>query len=237
MMIGGIPLNEKKICFISSVNDMRRYNESLGYWKKLSVPEGMYVDFMTITGASSMVEAYQAGMEATDAKYKIYIHQDVWIVGKDFLHTMLNCFKSDKSIGLAGVVGSRYLPRSLAWWEADDKIGAVCDDHLGSMQAYTYGCGYEKSQAAAAIDGLILITQYDIPWRTDIFNNWHFYDTSQCMEFHRMDLQVVVLPVDGISPPVWHWCGRKLLTDDYHGEQKKFIKEYGEEVIEKWLRI
>lgn len=78
--------------------------------KKLYVPEGIHVDFMAITGASSMVEAYQAGMEQTDAKYKVYIHQDVWIVGKDFLYTVLNCFSSDNSIGMAGGVGSRYLP-------------------------------------------------------------------------------------------------------------------------------
>lgn len=150
---------------------------------------------------------------------------------------MVNCFRNDENIGMAGVVGSRYLPRSLAWWEADDKLGAICDDHLGNMQPYVYEGNYDECQEMAALEGLILMTQYDLPWRTDVFDNWHFYDTSQCMEFHRANLKVVVLPMDRESPPVWHWCGQKLLTDDYHGEQKKFIKEYGDEVIARWLKI
>ena len=164
-------MDEQKICFITSVNDIVRYNESLEYWKRLSVPRGMYIETLAITGASSMVEAYQAGMEQSDAKYKIYIHQDVWIVGKDFLHTMVNCFRNDENIGMAGVVGSRYLPRSLAWWEADDKLGAICDDHLGNMQPYVYEGNYDECQEMAALDGLILMTQYDLPWRTDVFDN------------------------------------------------------------------
>lgn len=64
-------MDEQKICFITSVNDIVRYNESLEYWKRLSVPRGMYIETLGITGASSMVEAYQAGMEQSDAKYKI----------------------------------------------------------------------------------------------------------------------------------------------------------------------
>ena len=35
------------------------------------------------------------------------------------------------------------------------------------------------------IGGLIMITQYDIPWRDDIFDGWHFYDASQSIEFIR----------------------------------------------------
>lgn len=228
-------MNSKKICFITSVNNMARYNESLSYWQKLSVPTGMQVESLVITGASSLVEAYQAGMDQSDAKYKIYIHQDVWIMNRSFLHTVINAFESDADLGMAGVVGSRYLPRSLAWWEARDKLGAACDNHLGEMQAFFYEIKREACQEAAALDGLILMTQYDLPWRTDIFDNWHFYDTSQCMEFHRAGLKVAVLPITGEEPAIWHWCGQKHLPPAYHEAQKDFIKEYGEEVIENWL--
>lgn len=41
-------MDEQKICFITSVNDIVRYNESLEYWKRLSVPRGMYIETLAI---------------------------------------------------------------------------------------------------------------------------------------------------------------------------------------------
>ena len=49
--------------------------------------------------------------------------------------------------------------------------------------------GFSKAQA---VDGLLLATQYDLPWREDIFNGWHFYDISQCMEFMKAGYEVAV---------------------------------------------
>ena len=56
-------LDEVKICFISAVNDVVKYNVSLETWKKLSIPNGMKVESLVIDGATSMTEAYQKGME------------------------------------------------------------------------------------------------------------------------------------------------------------------------------
>ncbi|MGL4911649.1 MAG: glycosyltransferase, partial [Romboutsia sp.] len=47
-------------------------------------------------------------------------------------------------------------------------------------------------QTVDAIDGLIMITQYDIKWREDIFDGWHFYDISQCFEFKKEGYKIVV---------------------------------------------
>ncbi len=39
------------------------------------------------------------------------------------------------------------------------------------------------------IDGLIMVTQYDLPWREDLFLGWHFYDVSQCLEFLKLAIR------------------------------------------------
>ena len=35
---------------------------------------------------------------------------------------------------------------------------------------------------AEAVDGLIMATQVDCPWREDLFTGWHFYEISKCKE-------------------------------------------------------
>lgn len=225
-------MDSNKICFITSVNDIDCYNESLSYWQKLIVPIGMSVDSLVVQGASSMTAAYQEGMEESDAKYKIYLHQDVWIKQLDFLQVMVKAFQQDTSLGIAGVVGSKNLPPSVVWWEGD-MIGAVYDDHTGIIRPYLYERSFDECSEAAVLDGLLLMTQYDISWRTDIFDSWHFYDLSQCMEFHRHGYKAGVIPQ--INPGVYHWCGQNPM-DGYDKEREKFIREYGDEVIQHWLK-
>lgn len=209
-------LDENKICFICSVNDTDKYNESLGYWRKLKVPDGMQVESLVIHEASSMTEAYATAMSQSDAKYKIYIHQDVWITHPGFLEVMVNAFMSDTSIGIMGVVGSRNIPASAVWWEGE-LVGAIRDNHTGAMKPYLYKRNAKHCQEAAVLDGLLLMTQYDVPWRTDIFDKWHFYDVSQCMEFSRRGYKVAVMPQS--MPFVTHWCGHNPMNG--YDEQRK----------------
>ena len=49
-----------------------------------------------------------------------------------------------------------------------------------------------KFQELEAVDGLLIATQYDIPWREDILTGWHMYDTAMCMEMRRAGYKVAV---------------------------------------------
>ena len=216
-------MNPSEICFITAVNDIERYNRSLYTWQQLTVPPGFTVSSLVIQEADSMAEAYQMGMESSPAKYKVYIHQDVEITQGNFLQVMVDTFQRDAGIGIAGVVGSKNIPRSAVWWEGD-LVGAVRDDHTGMMENYLYERSGKNSIGAAAIDGLLMMTQYDLPWRVDIFDKWHFYDLSQCMEFRRKGYSIAVLPQ--IMPGVTHYCGQNAMLG-YEEARVKFIREYG----------
>ena len=215
------------ICFITAVNNAEKYNESLETWKQLDVPQGMAVESVVIEGALSMTDAYQQGMEQAEAKYKIYIHQDVWIMQKNFLQVMVDAFRQDEQLGLAGVVGSKTIPASGIWWEGE-LIGSICDNHFSDLQMRTflYERNSKKVMEAAAVDGLLLMTQYDVPWRTDLFKNWHFYDISQCLEFRKRGYTVGLLPQP--VPGVYHWCNSKALDENYEEARRIFIHEYAE---------
>ena len=79
-------MDDKKICFIMCVNDAALMDEAIYYLNRLEVPEGYVTDLLTIEGAPSMAEGYNEGMRSSDAKYKIYLHQDVFII-ESFVHS------------------------------------------------------------------------------------------------------------------------------------------------------
>ena len=80
-----------------------------------------------------------------------------------------------------------------------------------------------------AIDGLLMATQYDIPWREDLFDKWDFYDVSQSLEFIRHGYKVVVPYME--KPWCIHDDGFVNLVN-YYGEREKLLREYGDDVAQ-----
>jgi len=216
------PLDETKICLITAVNRPEEYNRSLRSWKKVRVPKGMTLESRVVQDAASLTEAYQAAMESSDAKYKVYVHQDVEIVDSSFFKTMVREFRLQPNLGIAGVVGSKRIPPSGRWWEGH-LMGAICDDTSGEMLSYLYHRSTKHCLPVEALDGVLLATQYDLPWRTDLFDGWHYYDLSQCMEFHRGGYFAGVLPQREAA--CVHHCGHPSL-EGFEEARQKFIQEY-----------
>ena len=216
------PLDETKICLITAVNRPEEYNRSLRSWKKIRVPMSMTLESRVVQDATSLTEAYQAAMESSDAKYKVYVHQDVEIVDSAFFETMIREFQAQPKLGIAGVVGCIQLPSTAVWWEGY-LIGAICDDSSGEFLSYLYYRNTQHTLPAEALDGVLLATQQDIPWRTDLFNGWHCYDLSQCMEFRRAGYFAGVLPQREAA--CVHRCGH-VPMEGFEEARQKFIQEY-----------
>lgn len=213
-------MNSNKFCFISCVNDSRYAKECIYYINHLTIPKGYEVDILTISDAASMTAGYNAGMRESDAKYKIYLHQDVFIVNKSFLSDLLKVFE-DESIGMAGMVGAPKLPDHAVMWYGD-RVGRIYTSNVVSAGISIMG-GTETLEVEA-VDGLLIATQYDIPWREDLFTGWDFYDVSQSFEFRRKGYRVVV---PAMADP---WCIHDdgfLNLSNYYKERRKFLAEYG----------
>ncbi|WP_233127433.1 glycosyltransferase family protein [Anaerovibrio sp. JC8] len=220
---------ENKFAFITCINKEEWYQECQLYINNLEVPEGMAVELVPVRGAKSMCQGYNMGMKQTNAKYKVYLHQDTFIANRHFISDVLKIFE-DKTIGALGVIGARSLPETGIWWdglrtvgrvlhacEAESVVDSVCLDIEGP---------YVEVEA---VDGLILVTQVDLPWREDLFTGWHFYEISQCMEMRRHGHRVVVP-----NQEEGFWCihspKEKALDPTYKQYQKIFLKEYGHEL-------
>ena len=230
-------LNEKKIDFIVCVNDDLYFNECTFYISHLTVPKGYETEIISIRDADSMCSAYNAGMKESDARYKVYLHQDVFIRNINFLSDILSIFERDSSIGMIGMIGGNNMPVMGTW-----NTGLV--DVRNPAVAY-YLCGKREWNGfdveVEAVDGILIATQYDLPWREDLFTHFDFYDISQSFEMRKAGYKVIV-PYQR-EPWVIHDCGfakLKYYNDERHICQKNypefFCSDNGAEFIydEEW---
>lgn len=205
-------------------------NFMMNFWyiiDSLLIPEGYTIEKIAIRDAKSMTEGYNRAIKMSDSKYKVYIHQDAFIINKNFIYDLLDIFRDEK-VGMFGTTGCAKLPESLVWWQCEDKLGK----ELQSNSDRLFFNDLEKNKLqedrrVEVIDGLMMVTQYDIPWREDIFDGWHFYDLSQCVEFRRKGFDIIV-PVQE-SPWILHDCGLIRFNNGYDEYEKKMKKYLAEE--------
>ena len=215
-------MNDRQIAFIMCVNDDRQADESEFYIRCLEVPEQYEVDVIRVREAESMTAGYNAAMENSDARYKVYLHQDTRIIAPGFIRDMINVFKNDDTIGMLGCVGCRKLPangQAVGHWD----VGMVYHNCIPGM--LTLEQDKEQPVEVEALDGLLLATSRDVRWREDLFDGWDFYDVSQAFEFRRAGYEIVVPYQE--EPWVVHDCGFAKLTN-YDRNRKICMEEYPE---------
>lgn len=182
-----------KICFIICTNNEQYLRECLLYISLLAVPRGYETEVLTIQDAPSMTAGYNEGMRTSNARYKVYLHQDTFIVEKHFIRKLLTVFQSDPQIGIVGMIGAEHLSGDAVMWH-EERCGNFY--RLDELQKDGLIDGIVRLKSGVkeveVVDGLLMATQYDLPWREDILKGWDFYDVSQCLEFRRAGYKIVV---------------------------------------------
>ncbi len=230
-------MNDRKIAFIVCVNNELYYEECLWYINQLYVPEGYETDVICITEAESIAQAYNAAMESSDARYKVYLHQDVFIYHRKFIEDIIKVFQSDERVGLLGVFGGVDLPENAMVYSAWNRGCTFYSIH-SKQAANVYflhqdvysGRGYTEVEA---VDGMMMVTQYDVRWREDLDLGWDFYDLSQSLEYRRQGYHVGI-PFQ-TTPWCMHDCGYTFLNDAKGW--KNILKEYRDFFPEKHISL
>lgn len=218
------PVDEQKVCFIFCVNDSVYYEEALKYISFLTIPENFTIENIYIVDAKSIASGYNEAMKASNARYKVYMHQDVFITDRDFLVNLLRVFEQSPGLGLLGVIGAKTIGASGVWWEGNECYGMVYDNHDGTMKQLQFNSIQNAYERAEVVDGLLIATRQDIPWRDDLFDGWHFYDASQSFEFRRAGYEVGILRQE--QPCCVHDCGVSGIPEEYYPYRDIFVKEY-----------
>lgn len=217
-------MNDYKFCFIICANRERYLEECLWYIEKLNIPDGYETETIVIWDAVSMASGYNKAMAQSDAKYKIYLHEDVMVVNRELLSELLEAFR-EPSVGMAGILGKKEIDPLGAYTERWDAGGAeVCT--VTDTSEFKGSSNYENKWIdVSGIDGMFLATQYDLPWE-ECFDGWFFYDLSQAMNMKQAGYRIVV-PRIGEDEKCWvfHDAGQYdyMEWDKY---RKKFCEKY-----------
>ena len=216
MTLNATDLNTNEIDFIICTNDTLWFSECEKYIQKLHIPDGMNIHIIPVWNASSMCNGYNTGMKQGNAKYKVYLHQDIFIINLNFITDILHIFKTNPQIGLIGLIGADEVKKQkVSWGFWDYGITLACSGLSERIvpphnaQHPTNGITSGFYQETDCVDGMLIATQYDIPWREDIFKEWDLYDRSICMEFRRQGYLTVVPRQE--HPWCIHDCGPSSL--------------------------
>lgn len=217
-------LNYKKICFVISISNELLFKEAALYISNLKVPEGYTVEILPLRGFPNMANAFNYALKASNAGIKVYLHQDVSIINPNFLFDILTIFSMDNLVKMIGVLGSPRIPASGVPWHGD-RVGnlyAFDSENVDYTDyAYREEDGYTEVES---IEGLLMVTKVDLPWREDIFDGWSYYDMAQSMEFRRKGYKLVVPEMK--QPWIAHDTGITNLWKGYNDYRNAFLKEY-----------
>lgn len=220
-------MNDRKFCFIICTNDELLLSECLHYIDCLTVPAGYEIDLLTIADAPSITSGYQEAMEQSDAQYKIYLHQDVFILNRNLLADLLAIFQSDPQIGLIGMVGYDTISPNGIMWHAPRCGNLYTKKEAAaypSLAGYHYSVVKDGYSYAAEIDGFFMATCHDLPWNTKELDGWDFYDAFHSIDFLQKGYKIAV-------PTQMHpWClhddNQFLNLTGYDTYRQIFLKHY-----------
>ena len=191
------------------------------------IPDGYEIDLINIIDASSMTQGYQEAMEASDARYKIYMHHDVFILNKNFLIDLLNIFHSDPQIGLIGMVGYTHIPPDGIMWHmtrSGDIYRKKYASDYSPLSQYQYSVSKDGYTYVAEIDGLLMATCIDLPWNAEDLKDWDFYDAFQSIYFLENGYKIAV--PNQKHPWVFHDDNVVLNMFNYDKYRHLFMERY-----------
>lgn len=212
------------IAFIICTNSGVWFGECKRFIERLNVPQGITVEIIPVFEAKGMANGYNLARKNSTARYKIYMHHDTFIINQNIIEDVINIFKHNPQIGIIGMVGANDIKNqrvTVGGWEYGKVL--VCNGCHELL--LDFGEVEEEYIPVDCVDGMFIATQYDIEWREDIFEGWHFYDRSICMEYKRKGY-ISVVPKQNI-PWCIHDSGYNSLTG-WENNLEIFVNEYHE---------
>ena len=180
-------MNEKKIAVIAQC-DAGGGSAIRPYIDALDIPNGYEAELIEVRPDGNVADTYQRAMEASDAKYKVYLSAGSILLRLNFFAEMLRVFE-DPAIGIMGLVGTKQLSTTGLLKESPFLKGRL----LYTDDTAVHGESIEGAmEDVMAVSSDLIATQYDIPWRSDLFHSNCFFAEAQCIEFRRKGYRMVV---------------------------------------------
>ena len=200
---------EKKIAVIIARSGEALPAELLMSLRLLEQPAGFTMELVEVEGKAGMAAAYGQAMEASAAKYKVYLDERVRILEPRLLTRLVRLFEKHADLGIVGVSGTKLLPPDGIAFHSTRRIGSL--RLAGEARTVAWGMVLGEAEDVLAVDGFLMATQIDLPWREDLFHGAAFFDAAQCLEFRRQGLRSAVLAAD---EPLVEFLGESFPADE-----------------------
>ena len=214
----------KKIAVIVARQGEELPQDLLMSIRLLEQPAGFTMELVEVEGKAGMAAAYGQAMEASAAKYKVYLDERVRILEPRLLTRLVRLFEKHADLGVLGISGTKILPPDGIAFHSTRRLGSL--RLAGEARTVAWGMVLGEAEDVLTVDGFLMATQVDLPWRADLFHGAAFFDAAQCLEFRRQGLRSAVLAAD---EPLVEFLGESVPADE--AGRCAFLAEYATEAL------
>lgn len=178
---------KNKISFVLYGDNEWILSENQNYINSLNLPNDTNIEVFRIMNKGSLASCLEFGRKQSDAKYKIYLDQNAYIIDKNFIFKIISTFEKHPKLGILGVRG----------YYLDTEKNEM--KFLGNNLYHQYGYNSKISIlkegeatgviAALALDKHVMITTVDTPWADDDSNT----NIVKSVELRHMGFETAVL--------------------------------------------
>ena len=115
----------KKIAVIVARQGEELPQDLLMSIRLLEQPAGFTMELVEVEGKAGMAAAYGQAMEASAAKYKIYLDERVRILDSHLLVRIVHLFETHVDLGVLGISGTKLLPPDGIAFHSTRRIGSL----------------------------------------------------------------------------------------------------------------
>jgi len=171
---------------------------------------------------ASAAEALNYEGKRAKADYIMFVHQDVKLIGDDWLCQAERYLESIDDLGIAGVAGMSAVGRS------NGERGRNVIFHGQSMKRWGLANKIDKPVEVQTLDEQLLIVHRGVFDKLKFDQvccpGWHLYGVAYSLDVRRMNLKAYVIPLE-----VWHKSmGSRPLSRAYFRCVRKLFLKHGE---------
>jgi len=176
----------------------------------------------TSNSFDSMTDALNYAGEKASGDYLMFVHQDVYLIGNDWLKKSITYLKTLDKLGVAGVIG---LTDKKDLLKPQRRINVI---YHGYPPSKVEKCGnlIKYPTEVQTLDEMLLIVPkkvFDKIRFDSKLRGWHLYAVDYCLSVKvYLGLKVFVLPLR-----VWHRSKGRPLDESYFNSLRYIIQKFG----------
>ena len=212
---------EKKVAFFVRKSDEALYSTCLESLQALHLPAGYEAELFTLAAGKPYAVQANKALALSDAKYKIYINDDMCLVQPRLFGELLAIFKNT-AVGMVGAWGSQSLPVDGNVLSSVYKRGAVYVPAEDGFSELRFGDATGKAADVRCILPSFFATQWDIAW-DESYEKQYYAVLAHCRAFEEEGRRIVVPLPKNI------WCAYQVKDISFDGsevDRKKFFTRY-----------